>query len=169
MNTKQEILEWVENFIEVNHEFYNYKFSPCPYARSARLAGLLNIVVADNESITDFVNDNIQTVISDSKHTVTILVLPPRAKYYFWIKWWLQYLNRRLVTVNYYAQYGIARVTDSEHHIIIINKLDDILSGHDSLVKTNYYNNWTTQHYNAVVTRRQQIKDKYAKQDKTDL
>jgi hypothetical protein len=159
MNAKEDILAWVKEFIEVNHEFYNYKFPPCPYAKSARLAGLLNIVACET-NITDFVYDSIRDIILDSKYTVTILVLPDRARYYFWIRWWVSYINRILVKADYYAQYGVARVKDREYRIIIVNKLSDIISGHESLIKTDYYKNWTAQHYNAVVTRRQKIMDK---------
>lgn len=160
MTAKEDILAWVKEFIEVNHEFYNYKFPPCPYAKSARLAGLLNIVACEDSSISDFVHDNIRDIIVDSKYTVTILVLPDRARYYFWIRWWLQYLNRRLVAADCYAQYGVARIKDREYRIIIVNRLSDIIDGHESLIKTDYYKNWTAQHYNAVVTRRQKIMDK---------
>lgn len=163
MNIKQDILDWVINFIEVNHEFYNFKFPPCPYAKAARLAGLLNVTVYETGWLHTYINQNIQTIIADSKYTVTVLALPRRARYYFWLTRWLQYKNQRLVQHNLYAQLGTARVNGNEYTIIIINKLDDIMNGHRSLSKTDYYSNWTTEHYNAVVTRRHQITIKHSK------
>jgi hypothetical protein len=163
MNIKQDILDWVTNFIEVNHEFYNFKFPPCPYAKAARLDGLLNITVYEDGTIGSYVDMNIQAIIADSKYTVTVLVLPNRARYYFWLKWWLKYKNRRLVARDLYAQLETARVNEHEYTVIIINRLSDIISGHRSLSKTDYYSNWTAEHYNAVVTRRHDIMTRHDK------
>jgi hypothetical protein len=165
MNIKQDILDWVTNFIEVNHEFYNFRFPPCPYAKAARLAGLLNITVHEEGTLASYVDRNIQAIIADGKYTVTVLVLQPRARYYFWLMWWLKYKNRSLVAHDLYAQLGTARVNEKEYTVIIINRLDDIISGHRALSKTDYYRNWTAEHYNAVVTRRGDVMTRHGKSE----
>jgi hypothetical protein len=52
---EQDIWNWITNYIEVNHEFYNYKFPPCPYARTARLKGSVDIVAYESGNIKKFI------------------------------------------------------------------------------------------------------------------
>ena len=73
--------------------------------------------------------------------------------------------------MDYYTQYGIALKTKSRYpglfengpyFIVIINKLSDVIAGHESLLSTNYYNHWAQSHYDSVVTRRQEFYQKYS-------
>jgi hypothetical protein len=74
--------------------------------------------------------------------------------------------------MDLYAQIGSAIKTKSKYSglfetgpygIVIINRLSDILNGHQSLLKTDYYKSWSKEHYDAVVTRRQEVADKCIK------
>jgi len=165
---RQDIYDWVENFIEKNHEFYNYKFPPCPFAKAARLKGLMDIQVWKKGSFMQFVKDH-ATAMHDDNFAVRILVFPHSLKYRFWMKKNIAELNTKLVSLDLYAQIGSAIQTTSKYPglletgpygIVIINKLSDILSGHQSLLKTDYYKSWSEEHYNAVVTRRHEIAKK---------
>ena len=71
---------------------------------------------------------------------------------------------------DYYSQYGFALNTKSQYpglfnsgpyFIVIINKLSDVLSGHQALLNTDYYKPWANHHYDAVVNRRQKMYEKY--------
>jgi hypothetical protein len=168
---RQDILDWVIGYIEVDHKFYDYKFPPCPYARSARLKGLLDIQVHESGSATAFVESNVQQVI-DTTYTVRVLVMPPRFKYNWFLKHYMKKLNARVVANDLYCQFGTALKTHSQYPglfnqgpycIVIINKLSDILNGHRALLKTDYYKPWAQHHYQAVVERRQHTLDNHNK------
>jgi hypothetical protein len=107
---------------------------------------------------------------SNSNYTVRILVFPHRMKYHFWMKKQIANLNKKIVAKDLYAQIGSAIKTHSQYPgmleqgpygIVIINRLSDILNGHQSLLKTDYYKSWSAEHYDAVVTRRQNIAGKF--------
>jgi hypothetical protein len=175
MNTeiiKQDIYDWVVNYIEANHEFYNHRFPPCPFAKSARLKGMLDIQVWEKGSYYDFVKQYAGDMETNTNFTVRILVFPHSLKYRFWMKNSIAKLNEKFVAMDLYAQIGSAIKTKSQYSglletgaygIVIINRLSDILSGHQSLLKTDYYKSWSKEHYDAVVTRRQEIADKCIK------
>lgn len=166
---KQDILDWITGYIEVNHKFYDYKFPPCPYARAARLKGLLDIQVYESGRAIDFVESKVQEVI-DTQYTVRVLVMPPRFKHNWFLKNHMSKLNARIVANDLYCQFGTALKTTSRYSgwfnqgpyaIVIVNRLGEILSGHQQLLKTDYYKPWAEHHYDAVVTRRQRVYDDY--------
>lgn len=175
MNTeiiKQDIYDWVVSFIETNHEFYNHKFPPCPFAKSARLKGMMDIQVWQKGNYKKFVKHYATDMHNNTNFTVRILVFPHSMKYRFWMKNTVAKLNTEIAGLDLYAQIGSAIKTTSKYPgiletgpygIVIINRLSDILSGHQSLLKTDYYKSWSPEHYNAVVTRRQEIADKCTK------
>ena len=167
---KQDVYGWVRDYIEVNHEFYNYKFPPCPFARSARLKGLMDIQVWQKGSYYRFAEQSALDMQSNINYTVRILVFPHAMKYHFWMKNKIAKLNSKIVALDLYAQIGSAIKTTSKYPglletgpygIVIINRLSDILNGHQSLLKTDYYKPWSMEHYDAVVTRRQEIANKF--------
>ena len=169
---KQDIYDWVVNYIEANHAFYDYKFPPCPFAKAARLKGMLDIQVCEQGSYYNFAEKYVTSMSTDTNFTVRILVYPHSLKYRFWMKKQIAKLNTKIVGMDLYAQIGSAIKTKSKYPglletgpygIVIINRLSDILSGHQSLLKTDYYKSWSDQHYHAVVTRRQGIVDKCTK------
>jgi hypothetical protein len=85
------------------------------------------------------------------------MAFPMRMRWYFHLHFMLNRLNKELVPQDLYIQYG---KTD-QYFIVITNKLSDVLDGHKSLLKTDYYKNWSKDHYDAVVERRQKIYEKY--------
>jgi hypothetical protein len=175
MNTeliKQDIYDWVVDYIEANHEFYNYKFPPCPFAKSARLKGMMDIQVWEKGSYKKFIEHHATDMHNNTNYTVRILVFPHSLKYRFWMKKSVAKLNAEIVDLDLYAQIGSAIKTTSKYPgilekgpygIVIINRLSDILNGHQSLLRTDYYKSWSQEHYVAVVARRQEIADKCTK------
>lgn len=167
---EQDIYEWIVNYIEADHPFYNYKFPPCPFAKAARLSNLLSIKSYTSGSVNNFITDNVQTLIADKKHNVCIMVFPTYVKWFLPVRWLVKKLNSKLISQDYYLQYGMAVKTQSKYlglfsgqpyFIIIINKLSDVLNGHTGLLNTDYYQAWTARHYDAVVTRREKMYLKY--------
>ena len=174
MKTKieKDIWNWITDFIEVNHKFYNYKFPPCPYAKSARLKGLVNVTAYTSGSYSGFIDQEIEKFLNDKKYNVQIFIFPSYLRWFFHLRWKIHQLNKQLIPKDYYAQYGWARPTKSQYpgffksypyFIVIVNKLSDVLDGHKSLLSTDYYDQWEKSHYNNVVVRRNNMFKKFKK------
>jgi hypothetical protein len=117
MNTeiiKQDVYDWVRDYIEANHAFYNYKFPPCPFAKSARLKGMLDIQVWQKGSYYNFVEQYANDMQSNTNFAVRILVFPHSLKYRFWMKRSIAKLNTKFVSMDLYAQIGSAIKTKSK-------------------------------------------------------
>jgi hypothetical protein len=162
---QKDICTWITEFVEVNHKFYNYKFPPCPYAKSARLKNLVDVQAYEQNPIT-FTLDQIDNLLQHKKFNVRVLVYPYYMRWNYLLRWKIDKLNQTLIKDDYYAQYGAAISTKSQYpglfknkpyFIIIINKLSDVLAAQESLDKTDYYQNWTPQHYHNVVVKRKNI------------
>jgi hypothetical protein len=174
---ESDIWDWIKNYLEVDHEFYDYKFSPCPYARGARLKNQIDVVAWEGGSLIDFISFQSNKLIEEKKFNVCVMVFPTRVKYFFWLTWAINRLNRNIISKDFYAQYGIALKTKSKYFdfvmgpyfIVIVNRLSDVLSGFRSLSNTGYYKPWEKHHYDAVVTRRQHLYEKYRKGNNYEL
>jgi hypothetical protein len=171
-NIEQDIWNWVIQYIEVTNEFYNYKFPPCPYAKSARLKGLMDVVAYQSGSIKNFIDSQLNDIVENKNFNVRVMVFPAHVRWYFHIHRYVQNLNKDIISKDYYAQYGRALQTKSQYpglfngkpyFIVIVNKLSDVLSGHEALLSTDYYNSWSPKHYEHVVNRRQTMYELYRK------
>ena len=164
---EQDIWQWITEYIEVNHEFYDYKFPPCPYARGARLKGALDVVAWTAGNTRTFIDAQTHDLLQSHK-TVRVLVFPPSLRWNWLTRWHIANLNKTLVPQDYYIQYGGAVETQSrypgwpgEYVIVIINLISDVLQGHEALKSTAYYRNWSNAHYHNVVQRRQRVYNRY--------
>lgn len=167
---EQDIWDWITGYIEVNHKFYNHQFPPCPYARGARLRGLVDVQVYERGSTIKFIEAKIADLVADPKYNVRVLVLPPRSRWNWTIGKFVNQLNKKIIADDFYAQYGTANHTQSQYpgwfnwgaySIVIVNRLSDVLDGHQALLTTDYYRPWAKSHYDAVVVRRQAMYEKY--------
>lgn len=165
---EQDIWQWITEYIEVNHEFYDYKFPPCPYARGARLRGALDVHAWTQGNARTFIDAHTADLIASTDKTVRVMVFPPSFRWNWLARWHITNLNKTLVPQGYYIQYGGAVETTSRYPgipgayvIVIINRLNDVLEGHAALKSTAYYRNWSDAHYQNVVVRRRQVYDRY--------
>ena len=162
---KLDILAWITDFVEVNHKFYDYKFPPCPYARQARLKGLVDVHAYTGNPIK-FTQDQIDDLVEHKAYNVRVLAYPYWMRWNYLLRWTITRRNRSLVQDDYYAQFGAAISTQScypglfknkPYFIVIINKLSDVVNAQAALERTDYYRNWTKKHYHNVVTKRNSI------------
>lgn len=150
---EENIWQWIIEYIEVENEFYNYKFPPCPFAKSARIKGMVDVIAYSTGSPYKFIKHQIEDLNKDNKFNVRVMAFPMRMRWYLHLHFMLNCLNKKLISKDLYVQYG---KTDN-YFIVIANKLSDVLEGHKALLKTDYYKNWSKKHYSAVVIRRQQV------------
>ena len=168
-----DIWNWILNYIEQPHEFYDNKFAPCPYARAARMKGLVDVVAYNSGSVTEFIQQQTDSLI-DSGLNTRVMVFPAKMRWYYHVHWFIKKLNRKLIGQDFYIQYGRAvntqstydeLLSNSPYFIVIVNKLSDVLAGHRALLSTRYYDPWSEKHYREVVIRRDKFREKYAKTD----
>jgi hypothetical protein len=165
-----DIWEWIKDYIEVPNKFYDYKFPVCPYAKAARLKGVVTVKAYEQGDIKEFIAQSVRELVADPKHEIVVIAMPPRKKFTWGIKSLIENLNIEIIPQGYYSQYGVAVKTKSKYpglfnsgkyFVVLVNKLEPVLEGHKALLKTDYYTPWSTKHYDAVVTRRQEMYDKY--------
>ena len=167
---EQDIWNWIIEYIEADNKFYDYKFPPCPYAKAARLRGLMDVVAFESGDMQQFIAQQTQNLIDNKKFNVRVMVFPAKVRWYFHVHRYIRNLNKKIILQDFYMQYGRAIKTQSQYvewsknspyFIVIVNKLSDVINGHHALLKTSYYDSWSKKHYNDVVVRRQQIYEKY--------
>ena len=173
---EDDIWSWIKDYIEVNNKFYDYKFPPCPYAKAARQQGLVTVKAYQEGSVKDFIKNSVYELVDDPDHDITVLAMTPRKAWTWGIKRLIRQLNAKVIPQGYYIQYGTAVKTSSKYpglfnsgkyFVVLVNQLGPVLDGHQALLKTDYYKPWSKKHYDAVVTRRQQLYDKYKDGEKS--
>ena len=171
---EQSVWSWIENYIEVNNKFYDYKFPVCPFAKKARIDGIVTVKAWEQGSYKDFISNTANALIANPDKHICVMVLPPRAKWTWGMPTLIEQLNAMAIPQGYFLQYGMAVATNSlytglfnsgEYFVVMINQLKPVLDGHKSLLRTDYYKNWTKDHWNTVVVRRQELYNKYQKKD----
>jgi len=161
---EKDIWAWMTDYLEVNHEFYDYKFSPCPFAYKARMSGNVEVIVWETGSYKSLINQ--QLLNPDKK--IKVIVFPPNFKYAWLTRYYVKNLNKKLVAQDRFIQCGNAVDTVSKYKdlggnytVVIINNLSELILGHEALKNTSYYDNWSKKHYYNIVTERQNIKEKH--------
>ena len=171
---EKDIWSWVENYIEANNKFYDYKFPVCPFAKSARLKGIVEVQAWSSGSVKTFIKNTVQSLLNNPEKEICIMVMPPRAKWTWGIPAMIEEINTKIIPQGSFVQYGTAIQTTSrypglfnkgEYFVVLVNNLGAVMDGHKALLKTDYYKPWSKEHYNDVVTRRQKLFEKYGKND----
>ena len=170
---ESDIWDWIINYVEKNHEFYDDKFPPCPFARTARLKKALDVQVFPGGDFKQFITSQTHAVIGHDKINTRVLAFPSYYRWFFHCKSFIREFNEQVIPQDYYLQYGKTVDKTSRfreyflrgpYFIVIINKVSDVINGHYQLLKTDYYKPWSKKHYEAVVTRRQEMFDKHTKE-----
>jgi hypothetical protein len=176
--TKQiehDIWEWLKNYIEVEHKFYDYKFPVCPFAKAARLKGTVAVKVYESGSIKEFIQSTVTETIAGPDHDICIMIMPPRACWTLGLTKMIDKLNQEIMSQGYFIQSGAAVNTQSlypglfnqgNYFAVFLNQLDPVLQGHKYLLTTDYYTYWSKNHYKDVVVRRQKTYDNFLKKHK---
>jgi hypothetical protein len=160
-----DIWAWIKNFVEQNHRFYDHRFPPCPYARAARLQGLVDVHACTGNAYK-WTHTQIDNLVANKQYHVRVLAFPYWQRWNYLLRWSITRRNSSLVRSDYYAQFGAAVSTHSvypgvfrgrPYFVVIINKVSDVVQAQASLARTDYYQNWTEQHYHNVVVKRSRV------------
>jgi hypothetical protein len=160
---EQDIWAWIHEFVTAKNEFYDYKFPPCPYARQAVLAKTVDVKVWTSGDVRKFIRENSIAMRDCPTLTTRVMAFPPRIRLQWGISDYVEELNAELISTNVFLNPGEAKTTRSKYpgpktndpyFIVIANSLAAVLSGAESLTKTDYYKDWPAEHYALVVERR---------------
>ena len=169
---EQDIWSWIDNFITVTNEFYNDKFPPCPFARQAVESKTVDVQVWRSGGVREFIKDHAIGMRDSRSLSTRVMVFPPRTRMRWGIGDYVESLNAELIADNLFLNTGVATTTKSRYpgsprkepyFIVIANSLDAVISGAESLMKTDYYAKWPADHYAHVVERRARMAKKYGK------
>lgn len=151
--------QWLINFVETNHPGLN-NWAPCPYARAARLSGLISIEFASVDQFKDMIYQGLD--ILDHKDVVVICfdhdTIDPEVLQEF-----VAGMNRTLMPKNYVIledhphapEYvnGV-RMNFGLCGLLILQKLSKLNSASDKLQSQGYYDTWDSTAMNEVVNWR---------------
>jgi hypothetical protein len=167
---EQDIWTWINDFVTAPNEFYNFKFPPCPYARQAVLSKKVDVQVWQSGDVRQFIKDNAISMRDSPLLTTRVMALPPKIRFQWGINDYVEQLNAELVSSNVFLNTGVTRTmisrypgspSEEPYFIVIANSLEAVLSGAESLAKTDYYKNWPAAHYAHVVERRARMARQY--------
>ncbi len=165
-----DIWAWIQDFVTAKSEFYKYKFAPCPYARQAVDSKTVDVQVWQAGNVREFIRENAIGMRDSSALTMRVMAFPPKTQFQWGLSDYVEYLNAELISSNLFLNTGVARTTKSRYpgsrtaepyFIVIANSLAAVLAGSESLMKTDYYNNWPAEHYALVVERRARMAKRY--------
>jgi len=169
---KADLWRWINEFISVPNEFYNRKFAPCPYAKSAVSDGQVDVVVWESGSPRDFIREQAMAMRDErpiTGVTTRCMGFPPRMLRAWGLVDYVDALNLELVADNVFLNAGVAKDTVSRfpgsqgepYFIVIANTLDGVLKGSEALQRTAFYKNWPAEQYRTVVERRAWFAERY--------
>lgn len=156
---KQALDQWMMDFVEVNHPTLN-NWPPCPYARSARLSGMITVVFASVDQFKDTIYQSLDTL--DHKDVVVICfdhdTIDPEVLQEF-----VSGMNQTLMPKNYviledhpHAPEYVNGVRMNFGHcgLLILQKLNKLNSAADKLRSQGYYDAWDSKALDQVVSWR---------------
>ena len=157
---KQDCIDWIMNFVEQPHEFYDFKFPPCPFAKKVRIDNDLIIESHHQGSLINFTKAQIDVWLESNK---TVMVIFSDIKYDTWLnRYRLRLLNKFLVSNDRFLQFGVVKTNGKKYFAIFMNRLSLVLDGSNFLKnKKEYYKDWTESHYKTVVEYRDKVAKKY--------
>jgi len=163
MDIKQEILHWIKSFVETPHPMWG-DLPPCPYARSARINGELDIQVQDDSSYYDFLDQQIETFYETEFDTRLVVA---KNKDDIDIETYRNYIhekNKHVIEFNLILLTDHPDVSEYNHGVNVqqgsyvitfIQRTNKLLDASKKLhINTDYYNGWDENIYKTVVLDR---------------
>ena len=156
---KTDILAWIENFVEKSNTNLS-NWSPCPYARQARINNSISIKFSEIFEFDDVIRESLEAL--ENKEVVVVcfdhLTIDPIS-----LQEYVKNKNITLLPINYVI---LEDHPDSPEYIngvcmnfgkcglLLIQKLDKLNKASDQLREKGYYNHWTFDNLNDVVNWR---------------
>jgi hypothetical protein len=155
---ESKILNWIETFVEVPNEKLN-GWSPCPYARQARLDNKIKIVNVENDNIFYDIITNLDS-LNEGKDIVIYCIKDITAQRLDSV---ITELNRHRYNSNYVFLEDHPMVEEyvnglkmnfGECTLILAQKLDKLNEASTKLKSKGYYDVWSAENLEDVVNWR---------------
>ena len=147
--------DWLENFVEVPHPALN-DWSPCPYARKARLDNRVKIVFDDPKNIQNyehFLDDNDVVVLCFDATTITVSQLTELS-----VKHNSIFKDQDLVVLEDHPDnpeyINGVKMNFGISGLYILQRLSKLNEASDLLKKSGYYQVWSQDNLDEVVNWR---------------
>lgn len=153
---KQALNQWMVDFVEANHPDLN-NWPPCPYARAARLGGMIDTVFAAVPEFSSVVQQSLDTLQS---RDVVVVCFDHNDIDPVELQEWVAGMNRMLMPRNYVIledhphapEYvnGV-RMNFGVCGLLVIQRLSKLNSAADKLKSQGYYDTWDQEAVDQVV------------------
>jgi len=159
LELKKQLDHWLINFVEVNNADLG-NWAPCPYARAARLSGMISVVFASVPELEDVVRESMETL---TRKDVVVVCFDHRTIAPVKLQEFVANLNKTLMPIDYVI---LEDHPDSPEYVngvnmnfghcglLVIQKLSKLNNAADKLKGQGYYNTWDQAALNEVVTWR---------------
>jgi hypothetical protein len=171
---EQDIWKWINEFVTVPNEFYNFKFPPCPFARQAVMAKTVDVKAWRSGDVRAFIRAGAMGMRDNPDLTTRVLAFPPRVELQTGINAFVDSFNEKMIPDNVFMNTGVARTTSSRYpgpdfkkpyFIVVANSLAPVLDGCETLKRTQYYKDWPKEHYGIVVERRARMAEQFGRKE----
>ena len=172
---EQDLWTWLNDFVTANNGFYAGKFPPCPFARSAIIAGQADVKVYMKGDIREFLRERTIELRDSPKLSTRVMAFPPRVQWQWGISEFVERINAEMISDDVFLNTGVTKTMFSRYSgsragefyfIVVANRLGAVLAGSEALRKTDYYSNWPQEQYELVVARRARMAERYGKKSR---
>ena len=115
--------------------------SNCPFAQEAIERGKVAIVRGNKTDI-------IRHVISWDDSLEVLVIIPSWKNYYHWC----------IANEERFARDNLIAIPNQKEGYILLQRLTDLVEASDNLMKTGYYDNFTSEQFSHVLRRKELIK-----------
>lgn len=168
----EDIWKWLKEFVTVPNDFYHGKFAPCPFAKPAITAGKVDVTVWLSGDVRSYIREKSLEVRDHLNLSTRVMAFPPRIQFQWGISEYVETLNIELIPDNVFLNTGVTKTMksrypgtsgDTPYFIVVANRLDAVISGSETLQRTDYYKDWPREQYELVVERRERMLKLYGK------
>ena len=166
-----DIWNWLTSFVSARNSFYNGKFAPCPYARTAILQAQVDVAVYSRGNAFDYIRERSLELRDTARLSTRVMAFAPRFQWRWGMTEFVERLNAELISDNVFLNTGITKTMPSRHpgaeaapyFIVVANRLDAVLAGADALKRTAFYRDWPPEQFELVVQRRERMARQYGR------
>ena len=168
----EDIWAWLNGFVAVKNGFYDGKFAPCPFARAAIVTNKVDVKVYRTGDVRTFIRTHAIDLRDSGVLSTRVITFPPRIQGQWGIDDYIETVNAELIKDDIFLNPGVTKTLKSRYpgsppgapyYIVVVNRLEAVLSGSDALQRTAFYEKWPKEQYELVVERRDRMSKRYGK------
>ena len=153
------LLKWMEEFVETPHPALG-NWAPCPYARAARINNKIEICFAETTELLSAVTEKLPLLETQD---VVVICFDHTKITTVDLQQWVEATNQQLLPTNYViledhpdSMEIVNGVCMNFGHcgLLVVQKLDKLNLAADRLKAKDYYNHWSQQELDSVVSWR---------------